>query len=146
MLGNCLRRQQVCGPARLCQPCLIDSVCTWAYNSLDFGPYIFLIGELMKVTQLLIVLLVLAMSASLALPAFAADGAATYKAKCAACHGPEGQGKVGPALKGTTLTADQITDVLTKGDEAKKAPHKKPTAALSADDAKAVADFVKTLK
>ena len=100
----------------------------------------------MKVMQLLIVLLVLAMSASLVLPAFAADGAATYKAKCANCHGPEGQGKVGKALKGTTLTADQIVDVLTKGDDAKKAPHKKPMAALSADDAKAVADFVKTLK
>jgi mono/diheme cytochrome c family protein len=100
----------------------------------------------MRMTQLLIVLLVLAMSASLALPAFAADGAATYKAKCANCHGPEGQGKVGKALKGTALTADQIVDVLTKGDDAKKAPHKKPMAALSPDDAKAVADFVKTLK
>jgi len=79
------------------------------------------------------------------LPAFA-DGAATFKAKCAACHGPEGQGKIGPALKGTTLTADQIVDVLTKGNDAKKVPHKKPISGLSADDAKAVADFVKTLK
>jgi mono/diheme cytochrome c family protein len=100
----------------------------------------------MKVTQLLIVLLVFAVSASLVLPAFAADGAATYKAKCATCHGPEGQGKVGPALKGSNLTADQISDLVTKGDAAKKVPHKKAVAALSADDAKAVADFVKTLK
>src|SRR4029077_13083471 len=73
-------------------------------------------------------------------------GAATYKAKCAGCHGAEGQGKVGPALKGTSLTADQITDLLTKGNDAKKAPHKKALSALSADDAKAVAEFVKTLK
>jgi mono/diheme cytochrome c family protein len=100
----------------------------------------------MKLMQLVTVLLAFAMSASLALPAFAADGAATYKAKCAMCHGPEGQGKVGPALKGTTLTGDQISDLLTKGDDAKKAPHKKAVASLSADDAKAVADFVKTLK
>ena len=100
----------------------------------------------MTITKTLVLILVVAMSASLALPAFAADGAATYKAKCAGCHGAEGQGKVGPALKGTSLTADQITDLLTKGDDAKKPPHKKALAGVSADDAKAVADFVKTLK
>jgi len=100
----------------------------------------------MRITHVLIVFLVVALSASLALPAFAADGAATFKAKCAMCHGPEGQGKTGPALKGTALTAEQITDLLTKGNDAKKAPHKKPFAGLSADDVKAVADFVKTLK
>jgi mono/diheme cytochrome c family protein len=100
----------------------------------------------MRLTKMLVVLLVIALSVSLALPAFAQDGAATYKAKCAGCHGPEGQGKVGPALKGTSLTDAQITDLLTKGDDAKKAPHKKALASLSADDAKAVATFVKSLK
>ena len=100
----------------------------------------------MRLTNPLIVLLVIALSASLALPAFAQDGAATYKAKCAGCHGAEGQGKVGPALKGTTLTDAQIADLLTKGDDAKKAPHKKALPSLSADDAKAVATFVKSLK
>jgi mono/diheme cytochrome c family protein len=100
----------------------------------------------MRLTYTLIVLLVIALSVSLTLPAFAQDGAATYKAKCAGCHGPEGQGKVGPALKGTSLTDAQIADLLTKGDDAKKAPHKKALAGLSADDAKAVATFVKTLK
>jgi len=100
----------------------------------------------MRITKVLVVLLVVALSAALALPAFAQDGGATYKAKCASCHGPEGQGKIGPALKGTSLTADQITDLLTKGNDAKKAPHKKALASLSADDAKAVAAFVKTLK
>ena len=100
----------------------------------------------MTIARTLVLILIVAMFASLALPAFAADGAATYKAKCASCHGPEGQGKVGPALKGTSLTADQIADTLTKGNDAKKAPHKKAIAGLSADDAKAVADFVKDLK
>jgi mono/diheme cytochrome c family protein len=79
-------------------------------------------------------------------PAFAHDGAAIFKAKCATCHGPEGDGKIGPAVKGTTLTADQIAEMLTKGNDARKPPHKKPLASLSANDAKAVADFVKTLK
>ena len=98
----------------------------------------------MRIT--LALLLVVVLSASLALPAFAADGAATFKTKCAMCHGPEGQGKTGPALKGTALTADQIVDLLTEGNDAKKIPHKKPMAGLAADDAKAVADFVKSLK
>ncbi len=100
----------------------------------------------MRLTKMFIVLLVISLSVSLTLPAFAQDGAATYKTKCAGCHGAEGQGKIGPALKGTSLTEAQITDLLTKGDDAKKAPHKKALSSLSADDAKAVAAFVKTLK
>ena len=69
---------------------------------------------------------------SLALVAFAGlgwsqdDGQAIYKAKCAACHGPNGEGKVGPALKGTKLSEDDIVAMLTKGNDARKAPHKKP--------------------
>src|ERR1700757_3500256 len=102
--------------------------------------------NLMRITKLIVLLVVVALSISIALPAFAADGAASYKAKCAACHGPEGQGKVGPALKGTALSVDQINDLLTKGEDAKKAPHKKAISGVAADDAKAVADYVKSLK
>ena len=100
----------------------------------------------MSITKLIVLLVVIALSISIALPAFAADGAATYKAKCAACHGPEGQGKIGPALKGTALSADQITDLLSKGDDAKKAPHKKAISGVAGDDAKGVAEYVKSLK
>ncbi len=100
----------------------------------------------MRITHLFVLLLVVSLSASLALPASAQDGGATYKAKCAACHGPNGEGKVGPALKGTSLTADQIVDLLTKGNDAKKAPHKKAISGVADADAKAVADFVKSLK
>ena len=98
----------------------------------------------MRVTKFIVLFVICTLA--IAMPAFAADGAATYKAKCAACHGPEGQGKVGPAVKGSSLTADQITDLLTKGNAAKKAPHKKAVAGVSADDARAAADYVKTLK
>ena len=100
----------------------------------------------MRLTKLIVLFVIFTLALSIAVPAFAADGPATYKAKCGACHGPEGQGKVGPAVKGTALTADQITDLIVKGEDAKKAPHKKAMAGVTADDAKAVADYVKTLK
>lgn len=100
----------------------------------------------MRVTKFIVLFVICTLAISIAMPAFAADGAATYKAKCAACHGPEGQGKVGPTVKASSLTADQITDLLTKGNDAKKAPHKKAVAGLTADDAKAAADYVKMLK
>ena len=100
----------------------------------------------MRLTKFIVLFVIFALAISIAAPAFAADAAATYKAKCAACHGPEGQGKVGPAVKGTSLTADQIVDLITKGSDAKKVPHKKAVAGVAGDDAKAVADYVKTLK
>jgi len=78
--------------------------------------------------------------------AWAQDGAALYKSKCAMCHGPMGEGKVGPSLQKTTLTEQQITDLLTKGAEGKKAPHSKAVAGLTADQAAAVATYVGTLK
>ena len=71
----------------------------------------------------------------------AEDGAAVYKAKCAACHGAAGEGKSGPALKGKS-EAD-VNNVLTNG--GKKGPHAKAMN-LTADQAKAVAGYVATLK
>ncbi len=100
----------------------------------------------MRVRNLVLAVLAIALCLSFTSQALAQDGAATFKAKCAGCHGAEGQGKVGPALKGTALSADDIVAVLTKGNDAKKPPNKKPVSGLSDADAKAVADYVKTLK
>jgi mono/diheme cytochrome c family protein len=81
---------------------------------------------------------------------WAADGGASlYKTKCAGCHGASGEGKPAmkaPALKGTSLESAQIVDHLTKGESTSKPPHNKGISGLSADQAKAIADFVKTLK
>ncbi len=90
----------------------------------------------------------LAVAGSLAIPAMAVadEGADVYKAKCAMCHGADGAGKMGPKLKGTSLTEAQIVDQVTKGAEGKKAPHNKPVSGVSADQAKAVAAYVKSLK
>jgi mono/diheme cytochrome c family protein len=100
----------------------------------------------MRISKLFVSTLLVALALSLASPAFAAEGAALFKAKCGICHGADGQGKVGPALKGTSLSADDIVEMLTKGNEAKKPPHKKPIAGLSAEEIKAVAEHVKSLK
>jgi len=77
------------------------------------------------------------------------DGAALYKKKCAGCHGANGEGKPAikaPALKGTSLAANQIAEHITKGESGSKAPHNKGIAGLNDAQAKAIADYVKTLK
>ncbi len=99
--------------------------------------------------KLLKVAAFLAVCVALAMPTIAAaaeDGAAIYKAKCAMCHGPAGEGKMGPKLVGTSLTEAQIEDQLLKGAAGKKAPHAKPITGMTADQAKAVATYVKSLK
>ena len=76
------------------------------------------------------------------------DGAALYKKKCAGCHGASGEGKPAmkaPALKGTSLSDDQIAERLVKGMPTGKGPHKKGIAGLTEAQAKAIAAYVKTL-
>jgi mono/diheme cytochrome c family protein len=77
---------------------------------------------------------------------WAEDGATVYKAKCAACHGAAGEGKIGPSLQKATVSQQQITDLVTNGAAGKKAPHSKGVAGLSADQATAVATYVASLK
>ncbi len=78
--------------------------------------------------------------------AWAQDGAALYKTKCAMCHGAMGEGKVGPSLQKTALTEKQITDLLVNGAAGKKAPHTKAVSGLTAAQAGEVATYVGTLK
>jgi len=79
----------------------------------------------------------------------AEDGAALYKKKCSGCHGASGEGKPtvkAPALKGTALEASQIVEHTTKGEPNSKPPHNKAIAGMNEEQAKAIAEFVKTLK
>lgn len=77
------------------------------------------------------------------------DGATLYKKKCAGCHGANGEGKPAikaPALKGTSLAANQIAEHITKGESGSKAPHNKGIAGLNDEQAKTIAEWVMTLK
>jgi mono/diheme cytochrome c family protein len=79
----------------------------------------------------------------------AQDGADLYKKRCSGCHGASGEGKPAvkaPALKGTQLEASQIAEHTTKGEPNSKPPHNKAIAGLNEEQAKAIAEFVKTLK
>jgi len=91
-----------------------------------------------------------ALLAGLSNPSWAADdGAALYKKKCAGCHGQQGEGKPAmkaPALKGTALSAEKVADHIAKGEPDSKPPHNKGISGITEDDAKSIADFVKTLK
>jgi mono/diheme cytochrome c family protein len=68
----------------------------------------------------------------------AQDGPTLFK-KCAMCHGPNGEGKMGPAIAGK-----DVTPVLTAG--GKKAPHTAKFAGLTDDQIATVAAYVKGLK
>src|SRR4051794_31118790 len=77
------------------------------------------------------------------------DQAALYKAKCSQCHGAKGEGKPAmkaPALKGSSMSAEQMQQLLTQGAAGNKAPHGKAISGLKAEQAKAVADYVKSLQ
>jgi len=79
----------------------------------------------------------------------AQEGADLYKKRCSGCHGAGGEGKPtvkAPALKGTKQEASQIVEHTTKGEPNSKPPHNKAITGLNEEQAKAIADFVKTLK
>lgn len=91
----------------------------------------------------------LAIVATMAIPLYAADGAATYKTKCVACHGADGA-KTMPALGVKQLNTPAVkamgtagvTNVVTKGQG------KMPgfSGKLSGEEISAVAGYVLSLK
>jgi mono/diheme cytochrome c family protein len=91
----------------------------------------------------------LVMVATLAMPLFAADGAATFKAKCAGCHGADGTKTIPamgvPAINTPAVKAKGaagLTTIVAKGQG------KMPAFAgkLSDDEISSVVKFVLTLK
>lgn len=94
-------------------------------------------------------LFVLAIFAAMAMPLFAADGAATFKAKCAACHGADGTKTIAamgvPAINAPAVKAKGaagLTTIVTKGEGKMPAFSGK----LSDDEIGAVVKFVLALE
>ena len=81
----------------------------------------------------------------------AADGAAVFGSKCAACHGKDGKNS---AIAGKVLAGQSAADIATKlagykdpsFGGAKKGMMAGPAKGLTDDDVKAIATYVATLK
>jgi mono/diheme cytochrome c family protein len=103
----------------------------------------------MKTTKLVVLVMTIAVALFILIPSlsWAEDGAALYKAKCAMCHGSDAAGK--PAAKIPSLVSDEAkkkSDAdLTKA-VAETAKHPAPVKGLSADDAKAVVTYIRSLQ
>jgi cytochrome c6 len=97
----------------------------------------------------MVVLAMFALVVSIAMPAAAADGSATFKAKCAMCHGADGT-KENPGMGVKSLAGADVqknSDAELIG-SVSKGKGKMPAYAgkLSDDDIKSVVAFVRTLK
>ncbi len=99
--------------------------------------------------KMIVVLATVVLVMSIATPVFAADGAATFKAKCAMCHGADGT-KENPgmgvkSLAGADVQKQSDADLVAA---VSKGKGKMPAYAgkLSDDEIKSVVAFVRTLK
>ena len=98
----------------------------------------------MKTYKLTILVLMIAAVMFIALPNLAwgaEDGAALYKAKCAACHGADAAGK--PAMKAPAIKGKTEADIKKAFEGPKHAAVKK---ALNDEQVKAIADHLATVK
>ncbi len=106
----------------------------------------------MKMTKLVILIAMIAVALFLILPNLswaADDGAAIYKAKCAACHGADLAGK--PAAKIPSLVSDDakkasdadLTDMIANGGKDKKSMHAFVNKGVTADQTKMVVAYIR---
>ncbi|WP_018466467.1 tetratricopeptide repeat protein [Calidithermus timidus] len=68
-------------------------------------------------------------------------GQRVYLQKCAACHGAQAQGDIGPALKGNPISkvSQAVSEIVSKGRGSM------PAVPLSAEELEALLDYLKTL-
>ena len=107
----------------------------------------------MKFSKLAILVGTIAVALFIMLPnlSWAEDGAALYKAKCAVCHGADGQGK--PAAKIPSLVSEktqamsdaELTDFVANGGPNKKATHAFEKKGVSAEQVKALVAHIRAL-
>jgi mono/diheme cytochrome c family protein len=106
----------------------------------------------MKMTKLVVLIMMIALALFLILPNLSwagDDGATTYKAKCAACHGADLAGK--PAAKIPSLVSDDakkvsdadLTDMVANGGKDKKPMHAFATKGVTPDQVKMVVSYIR---
>src|ERR1019366_7745883 len=103
----------------------------------------------MKTTKLVLLVMTIAVALFILIPnlSWAEDGAATYKARCAMCHGPDAAGK--PAMKAPSLISDEAkkkSDADLSKAITETAKHTPAVKSLAADDVKAVVAYIRTLQ
>jgi mono/diheme cytochrome c family protein len=102
-------------------------------------------GILMKMRKLAGLLAIMALLLFMALPALswaAEDGAALYKATCAACHKPDASGN--PAVKAPAVKGKTVADVKKAINDPKHVTVKNKH--LTEEQVKAIGDYLKGLK
>jgi len=104
----------------------------------------------MKTTKLVMLVVTIAVTLFILIPNLswaAEDGAAVYKAKCAACHGADAAGK--PAAKIPSLIgieAKKASDVDLEKAVTEKPKHAGVAKALTPDQVQAVVAYIRTLQ
>jgi mono/diheme cytochrome c family protein len=104
----------------------------------------------MKTTKLAMLVAMIAVALFILIPNLswaADDGAAVYKAKCAACHGADARGR--PAAKIPSLISDEVKKM--SDEDISKAVTEKPKHAgvarsLTSDQVKAVVSYIRSLQ
>jgi mono/diheme cytochrome c family protein len=98
--------------------------------------------KIMTVAAMLVAFLAAVMMVSAAAPT-ADDAAATYKAKCVACHGPKAEKKFD-----SSLPEEQLIDIVIKGKKPEKPPNMPAYGekGVTAEQAKALVEHMKQLK
>ena len=103
----------------------------------------------MKMVKLTLLVLTIAVALFILVPNLswaAEDGAALYKAKCAMCHGPNGEGN--PAAKIPSLVSDEAKKM--SDADMEKAVTEKPKHAavknLTPDQVKAVVTYIRSIQ
>lgn len=107
----------------------------------------------MRFSKLAIAVGAIAVALFIMLPnlSWAEDGAALYKAKCAVCHGPNGEGK--PAAKIPSLVSEktqsmsdaELTDFIANGGPSKKPIHAFEKKGVTPEQVKALVAHIREM-
>jgi mono/diheme cytochrome c family protein len=108
----------------------------------------------MKVSKSAVTLFAIMVALCILLPtsSWAEDGAALYKAKCAACHGADATGK--PAVKAPSLvspeakklTDAELTDAISNGGKEKKPMHTFSKKGVTPEQISSLVAYIRSLQ